>query len=458
MKTEANKPRLLVIDDERTAREGLQKALKHKYEIVLAESADVGLALLERDHFDVVLTDLRMPGMDGMSFTRTVSSREDPPLVIIFTAYGSVQTAIEAMKAGAYDYLTKPVNLDNLEMVVDRGLESRRINLENEELRRQLDSKYGFENLVGESKCMHRVFETVRQVADARSTVLLTGESGTGKELVARALHHAGGRQARPFVVVHCASLSPTLLESELFGHEKGAFTGAIERVAGRFEKADGGTLFLDEIGEIDATVQIKLLRVLETRTFERVGGSETIKVNVRLIAATNRDLRQQVRDGTFREDLFYRLNVVNINLPPLRERPEDIPLLLIHFLKNFTEENGKRVDGFTSEALKVLSAYAWPGNVRELRNCVERMVVMSRGSMLSMLDIPEEIRAGITAAAEAAGAEAAAEPTLDLLANERLLVERALLECHGNRVETAKRLGISRRTLYRKLDEFGLK
>lgn len=398
--------------------------------------------------------------MDGMAFTRTASTLPRPPLVILLTAYGSVQTAIDAMKAGAYDYLTKPINLDNLEMVVDRGLESRRLSRENEALRHQLEERHGFENIIGESRAMKQVFDVVRQVADARSTILLTGESGSGKELVAKAIHYLGERRSKPFVAVHCASLTPTLLESELFGHEKGAFTGATDRHAGRFEMADGGTLFLDEIGEIDAAIQIKLLRVLETRTFERVGGTQSLKVNVRLIAATNRDLRQEVKNGRFREDLFFRLNVVNIHLPPLRQRSEDIPLLVGHYLGEFAKENGKKALGITPEALKVLAAYPWPGNVRELRNCVERMVVMSRSSTLSMADIPEEVRAGVGATAipaiGTAGAEAAPEG-LNIEAHERSLIEKALRECQGNRSEAAKKLGISRRTLYRKLDAFGL-
>ena len=368
------KPTILIIDDERNTREGIKLALEDKYTVLLAEDALRGLAILTEKKVDIVLTDLRMPGMDGMDFTREVSSWEDHPLIIMLTAYGSVQTAVEAMKNGAYDYLTKPVNLDNLEMMIERGLETQRLRRENEALRQKLGQQQGLDNIIGNSKVMQDIFDTVRQVADTRTTVLLTGESGTGKEVFARAIHQLSSRAKKPFIALHCAALNENLLESELFGHEKGAFTGATERVIGRFEHADGGTLFLDEIGEITPSTQVKLLRVLDTHTFERVGGNTTIEVDVRLLAATNRDLKAMVAEGTFREDLYYRLNVVNLVLPPLRERPEDIPPLLNHFLQHTAAENNKQIDGITGDAVKVLMAHTWPGNVRELRNCVERM------------------------------------------------------------------------------------
>ena len=455
------KPKVLVIDDERNTREGLAKAFRHKYDLLLAEDAGRGLDILGRETVDVVLTDLRMPGIDGMTFTREVSSRDDAPLVIMFTAYGSLQTAVEAMKVGAYDYLTKPINLDNLEMVIDRGLDSRALRAENEALRQQLDERYGFESIIGSAKAMIDVFETVRQVAPARSTVLLTGASGTGKELIANAIHQMSPRSSQPFVVMHCAALNPNLLESELFGHEKGAYTGAHEQTAGRFEKADGGTLFLDEIGDVDASTQVKLLRVLESHTFERVGGSSPIEVDVRLIAATNRDLKEIVSQGRFREDLYYRLNVVNIRLPSLRERRQDIPLLLDHYLRVFAEENGKTLSGLTPEAIKVLDAYSWPGNVRELRNCVERMVVMARGASLTLKDVPVDVRTAVADALDAggAGSETAADPgtELDIDTQERNLIVKALRETNGNRTAAAKKLGISRRTLHRKLRTYSL-
>jgi len=455
------KPVVLIIDDERNTPEGLEQALEHKYDIRLAEDAAAGLDVLRKARVDVVLTDLRMPGMDGMTFTKRVTGAQGSPLVIMLTAYGTLQIAVEAMKVGAYDYLTKPINLDNLEMVIDRGLESRWLRKENQALQQQLDKRFGLQNIVGASKAMTDVFEMVTQVADARSTVLLTGESGTGKELIAHALHRLSPRRSDPFVVLHCAALNPNLLESELFGHEKGAYTSAHERVVGRFEKADGGTLFLDEIGEIDASTQVKLLRVLETRSFERVGGSEAIEVDVRLVAATNRDLKAAIGTGDFREDLYYRLNVVNVHIPPLRDRVEDIPLLLNHFLEITASENGKELTGFTPEAVKVLCAYSWPGNVRELRNCVERMVVMARGRSLTLKDVPADTRQAVAEDLEAQDLAAASgeesEPSLDIDANERNLIIKALRETGGNRTAAAKRLGISRRTLHRKLHTYGL-
>jgi len=458
------KPNILIIDDERNTREGLRRAFRHKYEIHLAENADRGFQTLAERPVDVVLTDLRMPGMDGMEFTRKVTARDDAPLVIMLTAYGTLQTAVDAMKIGAYDYLTKPINLDNLEMVIDRGLETRRLRAENEQLREELDERFGLENIVGNSSAMAEVFEMTRQVAAARSTVMITGESGTGKELIAHAIHQMSSRSQEPFVVVHCDALNENLLETELFGHEKGAYTSAHERVIGRFEKADGGTLFLDEIGEVNASIQVKLLRVLETRRFERVGGTDPIEVDVRLIAATNRDLKKLVEQQAFREDLYYRLNVVNIHLPPLRKRPEDIPLLLDHFLAIAVEENAKKLEGFSSEAVKVLNAYSWPGNVRELRNCVERMAVMARGARLTLNDVPADISQAVSRELHAESGppeeqtgEQAMPQTLDMDTQERNLIIRALKQTAGNRTEAANTLGISRRTLHRKLKTYGL-
>lgn len=451
-------PVVLVIDDERNTREGLRRAFRHKYQILVAEDAASGLELLRRNRVDVLVTDLRMPGMDGMELTREVAAKEDAPIIVMLTAYGTLETSVQAMNVGAYDYLTKPIDLGNLEMVIDRGLESRRERRASAESRIALQGEDEFAGIVGRSPAMADVFETVRQVADARSTVLLTGESGTGKELFASAIHQLSPRVGQPFVVVHCASLNPNLLESELFGHEKGAFTSAHERAAGRFEMADGGTLFLDEIGEIDLATQVKLLRVLETRSFERVGGGKSIQVDVRLIAATNRDLKAMVDKGTFREDLFYRLNVVNITLPPLRERAEDLPCLLEHYLRFFAAENGKKISAFAPEAMDLLLAYRWPGNVRELRNCVERMVVMARGDRLTLKDVPADIRNAVAEALHEPGGETAATGrTLDIDTNERELIVRALRRTDGNRTEAARILGISRRTLHRKLHTYHL-
>lgn len=448
-------PVILVIDDERNTREGLRDAFEDKYEILLADSAAAGLEILRKRHVDIVLTDLRMPGMDGMAFTQEVASWPEAPLIIMLTAYGSVQTAMAAMRAGAYDYLTKPVKLDDLEMMIDRGLAVLAERRSGERTSAGASENAG---IIGSSSAMKAVLEEARQVADARSTVLITGESGTGKELFAHAIHAWSPRANKPFVAVHCAALNENLLESELFGHEKGAYTGANERFIGRFERADHGTLFLDEIGEISLPTQVKLLRVLETRNLERVGGSATIPVDVRLIAATNRDLPAMVREGTFREDLFYRLNVVNLRLPPLREHREDIPLLLEHFLKQAATDNGKAITGIAADALAVLNSYDWPGNIRELRNCVERMVVLARGTLLTVSDIPRELvdaLSGDTATTTSASPAATmSAPVLDIHENERTAIRQALEQARGNRTRAAEILGISRRTLQRKLKQ----
>mgnify|MGYP001766892840 CR=1 FL=1 len=343
---------ILIVDDEKNTRDGLARALRDEYAVAVAENGQRALEWLETRHADVVLSDLRMPGMDGMALLTRLLGRDPKPVLILLTAYGNIETAVEAMKRGAYDFLAKPVNLDRLELLLKRALAERRLGAENQRLKAQLDAKYGFENIIGASAAMQEVFETIRQAAPTRATVLIQGESGTGKELVARALHQCSPRAQGPFIPVHCAALAPTLLESELFGHEKGAFTGAVERRRGRFELADGGTLFLDEIGEIDPALQVKILRVLEERKFERVGGTETVSVDVRLVAATNRDLKQLVEEGKFREDLFYRLYVVNLSLPPLRKRDGDIVLLAQHYLKALAAENGKKVTGITAEAM----------------------------------------------------------------------------------------------------------
>lgn len=449
-----DKPTVLIVDDEKNTRDGLDRAFRHKYRILLAETAEKGMEILEHELVDIVLTDLRMPGMDGIAFVRRVSTMRDAPMIILFTAYGNVQTAVTAMREGAYDYLTKPLNLDNLEMVIDRGLETQSLRSERDRLRSELDKKYGMDGIIGESMAINLALESVRQVASARSTVLLTGESGTGKEVMAQAIHRLSPRVRNPFVVVHCAALNPNLLESELFGHEKGAYTGAVERQRGRFELAHGGTIFLDEIGEIDPSTQIKLLRVLETRTFERVGGNISIEADARVIAATNKNLKKLVDEGRFREDLYYRLNVVSIHVPPLRERGDDVVLLLDYFLEYFADENGRAINGFSKEALKLLTAYSWPGNVRELRNCVERMVVMSRGTTLTLGDVPNDIRSALADDLDGVGR---AGGDLNIDHQERNLIVKALRDCDGNRTRAAERLGISRRTLHRKLKAYEL-
>lgn len=447
----SKKPVILIVDDEKNTREGLARALKRLYTVHTAESGAQALEILSENHVDVMLSDLRMPVMDGMTLMQRALASAPELICVLLTAYGSMETAVEAMRHGATDFLTKPVNLQELELVLERVLRSRQAETENRRLHEQLDSKFGMENIIGNSPQMQEVFDTVRQVAASRATVLIQGESGTGKELVAKAIHQLSSRSKAAFVPVHCAALSTTLLESELFGHEKGAFTGAAERRKGRFEMADGGTLFLDEIGEIDSSVQVKILRALEERRFERVGGQDTVEVDTRLVAATNRNLKQMVEDGDFREDLFYRLYVVAITLPPLRKRTGDIPMLLKHFLDDFNRENGRDIEGFSSEALDLLSSYRWPGNVRELRNVVEQTVVLARGKRIGIRDLPSHIR-------ETGGGSTAALPvgrgTLEEL--ERQAIIQALKNCDSNRTRAAEQLGISRRTLHRKIAEYG--
>ncbi len=458
MNETAELPVVLVVDDDKNTREGLQRALEGRYRVLLAESGERALETLAERPVDVLLSDVRMPGMDGLTLLQRALARSPNLICIMLTAYGNVETAVEAMKRGAADFLTKPVNLDHLEMLLARALRARDIEQENRNLRQQLDTRYGLENIISISPRMNEVFETIKLTAPTQATVLLQGESGTGKELAANAIHRLSSRARGPFVAVHCAALSATLLESELFGHEKGAFTGATERRKGRFEMADGGTLFLDEISEIDPSTQIKLLRVLEERRFERVGGRETIEVDIRLLAATNCDLRARVEEGRFRSDLFFRLDVVTITLPPLRERLEDVPLLCRHFLKEFSAKHGKNVEDITAEAVSVLSAYAWPGNVRELRNAIERMVVLSRGPRLTARDVPAPIRLAVQG--EAHSGQWRGEPRRagggeSLEEAERNMIFAALRRSNGNRTEAAQQLGISRRTMQRKLKRY---
>ncbi|HXY42316.1 MAG TPA: sigma-54 dependent transcriptional regulator, partial [Vicinamibacteria bacterium] len=389
------KGRLVVIDDEVNAATALEILLREDgYEVARANDARGGLSLLEKTEPDVVLTDLRMPGMDGLELLAKIKEIRPETMVILMTAYGTVKTAVKAMKLGAEDYLSKPIDVEELEVVLQKALERKGLMEEARSLRERLEHKYRLDNLVGESPEMLSVFKTIRQVAPSSASVLLLGESGTGKELFAQALHQNSPRRNRPFVKVACAALPETLLESELFGHEKGSFTGAVYTRAGRFEAADGGTLFLDEIGDISPTVQVKLLRFLEEREFERVGGNKTFKVDVRIVAATHRDLKKKLDDGSFREDLYYRLNVIEIHIPPLRERPGDIPLLAHHFLRKYADANGKELKGISDEVLGLLLSHPWPGNVREMENAIERAVVLSDGPQLTPSHFPTLRRA----------------------------------------------------------------
>ena len=449
-------PTLLIVDDEKPTREGLRAALEDRFDVYIAEDAKAATELLERESFDVMLTDFRMPNEDGLKLIARAKSLPKPPVCILMTAYGSEEVAVDAMKRGADDYIAKGrMQIDELELRIARLLRTRNLEVENVALRQQLDTKFGLKNIIGEAPVMHEVFDVVQQVAPTRATVLLLGESGTGKELIAKAIHQLSPRAKQPMVTVHCAALSATLLESELFGHERGAFTGAHERRIGRFEQAQGGTLFLDEIGEIDATIQIKLLRFLGERTFERVGSSKTISADVRLVAATNKNLEDLVKAGKFREDLFFRLRVVEISLPPLRERAGDIPLLARAFLKEFAQENSKPVTEFTTDALDALVVHRWPGNVRELRTAIEHAVVLSRGEKISLRDLPPSVRnsAGTTPAPQ----QLLAKGELTVKEAEKQLLIRALKETGGNRTLAAKRIGMSRRTLHRKLHTYEL-
>jgi two-component system response regulator AtoC len=450
----AEKPTLLIVDDEKPTREGLRAALEERYDVYIAEDAKVALELLESENFDVMLTDFRLPNEDGMKLIARAKSLPKPPICILMTAYGSEELAVDAMKRGADDYIAKGrLQIDELEMRIARALKHQNLETENVSLRKQLDSKFGLENIIGESPVMKEIFEIVQQVAPTRATVLIGGESGTGKELVAKAVHHLSPRAKLPFVTVHCAALAPTLLESELFGHERGAFTGAHEKRIGRFEQAQGGTLFLDEIGEIDATIQVKLLRFLGERTFERVGSNKTLTADVRLIAATNKNLEELVKAGKFREDLFFRLRVVEIELPPLRQRSGDIPMLAQSFLREFAKENGKAVNDFTADALEALMNFSWPGNVRELRTAIEHAVVLSRGERISLRDLPPSVRHG------GVRMETKLFQGKDLTMKDaaKELIVRALKETEGNRTRAAQKIGMSRRTFHRKLHEYHL-
>jgi len=452
------KPALLIVDDEKPTREGLRAALEERFDVYLAEDAATATALLEKEHFAVMLTDFRLPKEDGMRLIARAKSLSRPPVCILMTAYGSEELAVEAMKRGADDYIAKGrLQLDELELRIARALRQQNLEEENRSLHQQLEDKFGLEKVVGQSPAMLEVFDIVRQVAPTPATVLIQGESGTGKELIAKAIHQLSPRARMPLVSVHCAALPAGLLESELFGHEKGAFTGAHERRIGRFEQANGGTLFLDEIGEIDASTQVKLLRVLGERTFERLGSNRTLAVDVRLIAASNKNLAAQVKAGAFREDLYFRLRVVELWLPPLRERAGDVPLLARHLLREIAQAYGKVVNDFTADALQCLVDYRWPANVRELRNAIEGAVALCRADKVSLRDLPPAVRGAVPAAAPGADKTILEPGQMTLQEAGKQLIAQALQAAKGNRTEAARRLGISRRTLHRKLHAYHL-
>jgi two-component system response regulator AtoC len=454
-----NLPVLLVVEDEKNTRDGLRRYFDGKYDIYLAPDATAAINLLETEPVDLLLTDLRLTGgSEGLDLIKRAQALPHAPVCLLMTAYGSEKIAVEAMKRGAYDYITKPLDLEKLEVVLSRALRSRTVESENRQLRQELDKKFGLEKLIGNSPAMVGIYDRVRQVAPTQAAVLIEGESGTGKELIAQSLHRLSTRRDAHFVPVHCAALSPQLLESELFGHERGSFTGATERRAGRFEEANHGTIFLDEIGEIDPATQVKLLRALGEHTVQRVGSNQVLKVDVRVVAATNRDLDALVREGKFRDDLFYRLDVVRIHLPPLRERREDIPILISSFLTEFARQNHKKITGLTPDAQEALGRYDWPGNVRELRAAIEHGVALCRGERIGVRDLPPRVSGqALSTARPGLPGVTTARGSLNLEEMERTFIQAALQQTSGNITEAAKLLGISRRTLHRKLKTYRL-
>ena len=446
--------RILIVEDDRPQADAINEALARLgHACVVVTEPRRALDLIEGDGFDLVVTDLMMHDVDGMEILQEAKRIDAGTEVIVVTGHGSIETAVQAMRDGAWDYITKPLNLGELRGRVAKALEHRRLVRRNRQLTAQLDERFGFKALIGTSAAMRRVIETCRQIAPTDTTVLLEGESGTGKELLAKAIHNNSPRRGANFVGLNCAALSEGILESELFGHEKGAFTGAVASRKGRFEHAHGGTLFLDEVGDMPMSTQIKLLRVIENREITRVGSNEPRRVDVRLISASNRNLDNLVKQASFRKDLYFRLKVVRIVLPPLRHRREDVPLLTDHYLHRLATEHDKTVTGITPEAQALLNAYDWPGNVRELVNALETMIVLTRGETLDVHDIPTEIRP----ASDPSAAEGLA-PGISLEDAERVLIERTLDETDGNRQRTAEILGIGERTLYRKIKQYGLK
>ena len=444
---------ILVVDDEKYIREGLCDALGlDGYEGVEAEDGQQAWDILNKTPIDLVITDLRMPKMSGMDLLKRIYTTYPTIPVIVLTGHGTIEEAVDAMQNGAVDFLTKPVNLDHLSVLIKKCLSNKDLADKNQELKQELDAlklRNGYTKIIGKSQKVVKLLDTIQRIAGSKASVLITGESGVGKELVAQAIVNYSDRRDKPFVKVHCAALNANLLESELFGHVKGAFTGAVADKKGRFEMADGGTIFLDEIGEIDANTQIKLLRVLQEHEFEKVGGEKTLKTDVRVIAATNRNLEEEIKEGHFREDLYYRLNVVRLEVPPLRERKEDIYLLITEFLNQFNQENGKHIEGFSNEARNKIVNYDWPGNIRELRNCVESAVVMCRGNLIEASDLPLNIQ------------QASSDTTVEIPIGssmdeaEKAMILATVSYCKGNRSKAADMLGIGRKTLFRKLQDY---
>jgi two-component system, NtrC family, response regulator AtoC len=447
------KYKILIVDDEAIVRDFVAEVLIRMGHAPLAvDSGEKALQHLQRNEYDLVITDYKMPGISGLDLLKETIRLWPDCRVIVITAFGTIEQAVGAMKLGAHDYLTKPISPDHIEMVVSKALEFKTLKIENRMLRREISEKYSFENIIGKAAPMKMVFELIQRASPADSTILISGESGTGKELVAKAIHYNSSRSGGPFIKMNCAALPEGLIESELFGHEKGAFTGAIRSTRGRFELADGGTLLLDEISEIRPGLQAKLLRVLQEREFERIGSGQSIKTNVRVIATSNRDLKDEVAKGNFRDDLYYRLNVIPIELPPLRQRNEDIPLLSEYFLSKFAQKMGIPPKTLSERALQMFSRYAWPGNVRELENVIERATVISRNQELMPADFPAEISIGISEMTKGG-----IEVGLTIDGAEKMLIIRTLKANAGNRTKTAEVLGITTRTLRTKLQEYGL-
>jgi len=444
---------LLLVDDQPEVLEGLKMAFKRTdHEVRSASSGEQAMQILNSEPIDIVLTDLRMEGADGMDVLRHAQNLSPTPVVIIITAHGTIENAVDALKEGAYHYLTKPVNLKELRVLVEKAGEHIQLVRENQNLRAQIDKRFNIEGMIGETAEMQQIYDKLQLIAPTKANVLVLGESGTGKEVLAKAIHSASPRARKPFVPVNCSALPENLLESELFGHERGAFTGAVSKREGRFETASGGTIFLDEIGEVPLSMQVKLLRVLEEREIQRVGGSANVKVDVRIVAATNKELSDEVAEGRFREDLYYRLNVVSLTLPPLRHRRGDIPHLARHFLAEFAREHGRDVPKLSKEAIEALSSYHWPGNVRELRNIMENASVFLRGDTLRAEDLPADIKK--TDVPKDGLYFPLGMPLEDV---ETEYLKRTLDACDGNRTKAAEVLKISRRTLQRRIKELGL-
>ncbi len=444
---------LLIVDDELIVRESLGNWLKEEgYSVDSADSGLEALKKMDAKKYDLIVADFKMPGMDGIQLLEKCKKTDPELQVLVMTAYASVDTAVQAMKQGAFDYIVKPFDPENVTRIIERALKFKMLEKENILLRKELEKKYGIDEIIGKSKKMEKVFDLIRTVADSEAVVMIRGESGTGKELVAKAIHANSKRKYGPLVALSCGALPETLLESELFGYEKGAFTGAQHSRKGRLEMADGGTLFLDEIGDISIKTQVDLLRVLQEKTIHRLGSSKPITIDVRIVSATNRNLEKAVKTGNFREDLYYRLNVVTINVPPLRDRKEDIPLLTNHFLKKFTVENSKDIGGISGETMEILMAYPWPGNVRELENVMEHAVVVSKTGVIVPEDLPENVREEI----HKTEAEAAAAPK-SLEESEKIHIIKILDENEWNISRSAKDLGIDRVTLYNKIKKYNI-